>query len=476
MPLNPVGLTTLKARIVADNTGNCLELPVLVGPNGVLGPMVEYQALFQARSLSWQKSLCLAVRLLLEYAAVNAGAFASPRDLFQTFSVRLRSGTFGADGMDPSGLYWLPRQPSNANQLIELLTAFSAWLEKTYHVPSVNPLRDATRHEQVIAAAAWAHRNNASFLGHTESKEKARRQLAQTPWVPRHHTAKVLGEKKPRFPENRFLPLLFEGFAVHRQQDDQFLRLDLRCVLITLLQHGGGLRVSECFHLWVEDVTCDPLDPTKALVRIGHPEEGYVKYADANREKATCSRREYLATRGLLPRNLQIGKRHAGWKDPTLDGKYYLEVHWSDPVYGQLFLLLWRLYLRQLSEIPHSHPWAFVNLRHNPGELLTLAQYAKAHAKAVQRIGLVPGKAEGTTEHGHRHAYMYRLAEAGVQEVVIKRAGHHHSIESQKVYTEPELARIRSAIDEGCKRLEQRLDLAQIQTQYQSVLKPLQQP
>lgn len=468
-----IGLTTVKARIVADHTGNCLELLVLVGRNGVLEPLVEYQVLFQARSRSWQKALCLAVRLLLEYAAANAGAFVSPRELFQTFSVRLRSGTFGADGLDPSGLYWLPRQPRNANQLIEALTAFSAWLATTYVVPSVNPLRDATRPEQVIAAAAWAHRNQASFLGHTASQGKARQQLARTPWVPRVPTATVLGEKKPRFPEDKFLPLLFEGFAAHRQLDS-WLRLDLRCVLIALLQHGGGLRASECFQLWVEDVTGDPLDPTQALVRIGHPEAGCVQYAAANGEEATCSRREYLAARGLLPRNRQIGKRHAGWKQPTLDGKWYLQVYWSDPGYGQLFLHLWRLYLRQLSEIPRPHPWAFVNMTHQPGEPLTMAQYARAHAEAVQRIGLVPRKAAGTTEHGHRHAYLYRLAEAGVKDVVIKRAAHHQSIESQAVYTAPEQARIRAAIDEGYQRLEKPLDLAQIQTQYQSVLKPLE--
>ena len=276
--MREIALIVIKAQIVADNTGNCVELPVLVGPDGVLARMVDYQVLFHQRSLSWHKVLCRAVGLLLEYAAANAGAFAAPRELFQTFSVRLRSGTFGADGLDPSGLYWLPRRTSNANQILEALTAFSAWVANTYGVPSLNPLRDATRHEQVISAAAWGYRNNASFLGHTESKETARQQLAKIPWVPRTGTSAVLGETKPRFPEDKFLALLFEGFVANKQLDDRYLRLDLRCVLITLLMHGGGLRVSECFHLWVEDVTCDPLDPSKALVRIGHPEEGFVEY------------------------------------------------------------------------------------------------------------------------------------------------------------------------------------------------------
>ena len=133
---------------------------------------------------------------------------------------------------------------------------------------------------------------------------------------------------------------------------------------------------------------------------------------------------------------------------------------------------LWRLYLRQLSEIPRTHPWAFVNLTHNCGDPYTISHYARAHAKAVRRIGLIPRKADGTTEHGHRHAYMYRLALAKVDKLVIKRAAHHRSINSQTVYTEPELVLIRQAMDDVYKRLEQRLDLASIQSQYKSVLEP----
>ncbi|MDO8706710.1 MAG: gamma-mobile-trio recombinase GmtY [Sulfuricaulis sp.] len=468
----PLIFTTVKAQITTDNTGQITNLPVLLGRDGLLSPMIAYQVLFQGNSLTWHTKLCHAVRLLLEYAAANAGAFAKPRDLFESFSVRLRTGTFGPNGLDPSGLYWLPRGPRNANAIVQQLTQFSAWMAKTYGVEPVNPLRDATRTEQVLAAAAWAHRNNASFLGHAESRAQALLEIRKTPWVPRHRTPTVVGEARPRFPEERFLDLLFHGFAVHEQIEDKILRLDLRCVLITLLQHGGGVRVSECFHLWVQDVTQDPHDLTKALVRIGEPELGFVEWHDGNGKTVRGSRREYLARLGLQPRNVFLGTRHAGWKHPTLDGKWYLQVHWSDPVYGQLFLLVWRLYLRQLIQIERQHPWAFVNLTHERGAPMTKGMYAKAHARAVRRIGLVPKKSLGTTEHGHRHAYMYRLAEAKVDKVIIKRAAHHHSIESQEVYTEPELAAIKEGIAKGYKALEsgRRLDLAQIQTRYRAAL------
>ena len=462
-----LGLVTVRAEIVTDNTGQNLHLPILMAPGGsVFRTMVEFQKLFHAKSTTWHKSLCQAMRLLLEYAAATAGSFATPRDLFEGFSVRLHSGTV-LDGHDPSGLFWAPRAPSQCNFLLNTLTGFSRWISDRYGLDPINPLRDATRSEQVIAALAWGYRNKMSFLGHTESKAKAMELLKKTPWVARYRTEKVVGEVKPRFPEDRFIDLLFKGFA------DKADRLDWRSILITLLMHGAALRVSECFHLFTEDVLPDPHDPTKALVRIGHPELGEVEWNGANNKMVRGSRAEYLMMRGLEPRHTIMGRRKAGWKHPTLEGKWYLQAHWTDPVYGQLFLRVWRLYLGQLSRVERTHPWAFVNLiRKHKGEPYTIAEFAKAHAKACLRIGLIPRKSAGTTPHGHRHACLYRLAESGVDPVIIKRVAHHHSFESQQVYTAPDLADTNKGLSEGYARLEakRRIDLRQIEAQHGSLL------
>ncbi|MCQ4504679.1 site-specific integrase, partial [Vibrio parahaemolyticus] len=50
-----------------------------------------------------------------------------PKLLFQTFSKRLSTGTIGEDGLDPSGLYWVPRSTSNVNKHNHRLTAFTNW-------------------------------------------------------------------------------------------------------------------------------------------------------------------------------------------------------------------------------------------------------------------------------------------------------------------------------------------------------------
>lgn len=114
------GLATATAHIIQDDTGVALELPVLLTDAGPLDGLLNYQLLFHERSRAWHIKLCQAVRLLLEYAAADAGALERPRELFQSFSVRLLSGTFGADGLDESGLYWLPRSLANARKLIGL--------------------------------------------------------------------------------------------------------------------------------------------------------------------------------------------------------------------------------------------------------------------------------------------------------------------------------------------------------------------
>jgi integrase len=59
------------------------------------------------------------------------------------------------------------------------------------------------------------------------------------------------------------------------------------------------------------------------------------------------------------------------------------------------------------------------------------------HGDAVKRIGLEHSKALGTTEHGHRHAYGYRLANHGFSQVEIQKAMHHKSPDSCLVYLQP---------------------------------------
>ena len=72
--------------------------------------------------------------------------------------------------------------------------------------------------------------------------------------------------------------------------------------------------------------------------------------------------------------------------------------------------------------------------------------FRKAHKLAIERIGLEYGKLQGTTPHGHRHAYGQRLAGNGADPLLIKNAMHHASIISSQTYTEPSAIQIRRSL------------------------------
>ncbi len=94
----------------------------------------------------------------------NKGLFEDPKMLFQTFAKRLYTGTIGEDGLDPSGLYWVPSSTDNVNKHIHRLTAFTDWLANKLGAEPMNPLRDATPHEQRLNYAAWYRKTKMTSL------------------------------------------------------------------------------------------------------------------------------------------------------------------------------------------------------------------------------------------------------------------------------------------------------------------------
>jgi integrase len=204
----------------------------------------------------------------------------------------------------------------------------------------------------------------------------------------------------------------------------------------------------------------DPANPRQAKVLIHHPSYGAAPadWRDKRGRPHKGSRAEYLALQfGLVPRTDLMDRRHAGWKGGMHDAEYYKQAYWFLPEYGEWFLHLWHRYLEQVACIEREHPFAFVNLRREPrGAMYTLAQYNKAHAAACERIGLTVSKAQGTTPHGHRHAYGRRLRNGGVDRTLIRRFMHHASMESQEVYTQTNTREALEALRAAAKRLQEK--------------------
>lgn len=449
----------VRAKVITDSTGAVTEIPVLLTSEGPLESLVDYLLWRRHdRSVAWMRKVAQAVSLLLAYVQANHAGFKNSHELFRNFAQRLYSGTVGEDGRDPSSLYWLPMRSKPAATLLTCLSDFSDWLAELQGTAPLNPSRVPSAYDEMLALAAAEHRRSRAFLGHT--------------WGTRPGVLRVRSTLRPRavvldeeaaiaFPERSFTDLLLRGF-VRRGCDhhpDPCLRMNLRDCLITVLMHGAGFRMSECFHLWVHDVQPDPHDPTLALVRIHHPCEGHAPedWFDERGQPIRGTRAAYLAGRyARRPRNELLGAEAAGWKSPALDGRYFMQAFWFPPELGRLFLQLWKLYLRALVQIERTHPYAFVVLTGlGAGRAYSIENYKQMHRRAVERIGLMVSRLRGTTPHGHRHAYGRRLTRAGVDPVLRKKALHHKGLGSQAVYTAPTMAEVTRTLNAAAGKLEE---------------------
>lgn len=449
--------TVVRYKVARDNTGIHEEIPVILTEFGPLEPLIRYILKHRHEmSESSLNKLVQAVGLLIDYMAANHQAFDNPDDLFNTFVQRLYSGTVGIDGRDPSGLYWDARSTALVRALVNHLTRFSDWMAQEQGVKQLNPWRQATRAEEQLAWAAWKHQRNRAFLSHTMRVDVAALKVSQTRAALLKKNPVIDHEPVKRFPADRMDDLLFRGFIVPGKQDSPRIeeRLNLRDILITMLLHYGGMRMSEPFHIFVHDVIPDPTAPRTALVKVYHPSLGKapLDLLDPKGKPIACNRATYLRDKyGMLPRDEYKSSHtlHAGWKGNFLDSRgHYMEVIWSprrgaQQWAGELFWMLWGFYMAQRDQLNPDHPFAFVT---REGKPYSIDAFEDAHARAVRRIGMEVAKAQGTSPHGHRHAYGQRMENLELDAQVIMKAMHHKSIESQIVYTEADRAKVNRAI------------------------------
>ncbi|MDO9476971.1 MAG: gamma-mobile-trio recombinase GmtY [Pseudohongiella sp.] len=420
----------LQSKVTIDNTGNVIHLPVIITPEGILSSYLEYLIVNRNRSRSWIDRSSFALRLLIDYTKQNEGCFEKPPQLFREFANALYTGTVGEDGGDQSWLRWKPRAEKDAAFLIGLITHYTDWLaiQNEDRNLQINPLKKPTSYEQWMSLAAHYQKKERAFLSHlwaTHPEPSAYRQV-----MARRKSVSAGTESTKSFPEGRITDLLWDGFVRYgfEMSDGVHERLDLKNVLITMLMHYGGLRLSECLQIWVEDVT--PWDDGTALVKVFHPALGK---CDA---KSPKRREELLMRFGLKPR-FEYPKSHslhAGWKDPAESNSslHYFVVYWFPHSMGKTFNDLWRLYLTYQRISDGDHPFAFTT---RSGAPLSIKGFNQALKRAVGRIHLPFSKEAGTSAHAHRHAYGQALANAGADSLIIRNAMHHKSIESQQVYT-----------------------------------------
>ncbi|MCR5228453.1 MAG: site-specific integrase [Eubacterium sp.] len=438
-------------KLHRDNTGNTIDLYTILvsdGQNlGVLEYLYKYQIRYLDRSASWHKKLIQIVGMLLDYMEANASYYDTPVDLCGGFVDAVYDGTIDETGVDMSQLYWLPKTTENANQLLEMLNDFSDWVYQIYGTIQLNPWLNATDYQERINWIAHINRNTHSFLKHLDKTSDASEISKKVRSVLKRNKTVSYEDEKISFPQDMVFELLFNGFKKKKIYDDILDQYNWRDICITILLVGGGIRLSEAFHIWVSDIYPDPYKDKVSVVRIYHPRDGKAPQDLKNIKtgRYITDRASYLSIKyGMIPRNMYPPKdnRFAGWKNPRLDSssEKYMHVFWRDDFWGKLFYKSWEMYLKKrLKEnVKDDNPYAFVCLSKNEkGNILTINSFRDSYKKAIEKIGLKYGKKYGTTPHAHRHAYAKALLKMNFEDnSILTRALHHKSEESKNVYTQ----------------------------------------
>lgn len=226
--------TKVIAKIVQDSSGVATEIPVILTDEGVLESVTDYVLSLQlsGTSISTINKHIQSIILLIEFLEANKSMFADPEEMFSVFVRRLYSGTVNENGLDPSGLYWIPASIGTVSRHISHLTNFTNWMADKGVGQQINSLRTASRHEERIQFAAWFRRNQNDFLGHIKDKsinttvKRARSIKGRTPLAKTEDDAIA-------FPTAKWEALFLQGFGGAKD-----IRIALRDKLIALLMQS----------------------------------------------------------------------------------------------------------------------------------------------------------------------------------------------------------------------------------------------
>lgn len=247
-----------------------------------------------------------------------------------------------------------------------------------------------------------------------------------------------------------------------------------------MLMRFAGLRISEVLNIYACDIGIDEaqtdrhLDKKIPLVKVHHPAKGYAPDGWRKKHnKPSATREEYLKINySLLPRNDKNSPKslYSGWKNPVLiRDKYCMIAYFNNSQAAELFLIYWQIYAKYQAPKKEevSHPFAFSNLKNK--KPLSYKAMTDGLRRAVNQIGLISKKSEGTTPHGPRHLYKAELEDLGLSREYIMTMMHHKSLISQNEYGHKTDKDIREAMikaeGKACASIEADTKLLQLKQQ-----------
>jgi len=413
--------TTIKVQDRVTN--NFIELPVIFDEDGKpFYKLIQYcldKFTVGKFRLSSIKHVVYAVELYLQFNLVNRANVKNSKEMFKLFFEALNKGTINDDGFDESGLYWKPFQPDTANIYLDALSKFGDWLHTQYGNQLLNPVIEHDYKSKVLLQYAYYYKNKANILSHIQIRKNFNFNFSREFKI-RKSIKREKGDIQ-QFHDQLFNKLIIHGFKAVKDK-----RMILRDILILLLMHGCGVRLSEALHLWVHDVNI-----LSKTVKIFHPKSGNAPNGQKNK-----NRQDYLWQKyKLKPRTDIVGNQHLGWKSVSANKEGAIDLFWKEDGMRDFFFEIWTIYLSYLAVLEINHPYAFMNF--NKKDFLkpyTLSSFQKNYTSAMQRLGIKVDKASGLSTHGHRHNYAMTLKERGHGPLIIQRALHQSNVYSQLPY------------------------------------------
>lgn len=455
LPSHIRGFTTVSGEFLRTE-----RFHVLYRSRGnVLEPIVPLLQFFMDKGVdkrvSWQKDYATSVGLLLNHLEARAQSVdAAAPGALQRFVDDLCAGTIDDEGKDPLGLNWRGCSLNIAAAHLARVTEFADWVSERMGSQPLNPWRAAEPGEKIAQMRRFERKAAASLLAHAgyrqhEQQASRRARSVRTPLTSRGIRPVYA------FDDAQFERFVRQGWSKPAHHEAPLAaRFRLRDLMIVVLMHGGGLRLSECFHLYQCDVVENPDRPESALVHLFHPVIGAAPLALG---RSWRDREHFLRTQwNLRPRNLEAGGHmKAGWKNLALQDSRLnaSQVFWFPSVWGRVFWTLFRAY--SAHRPGGRHPFLFTSERKGErGRPYSIKAFEQAYKEAALRAGLRPGKRFGTSPHAHRHAYGLRLENAHVGRLVIQEAMHHRSAISQDVYKQLPLSDIFALLDAASQRID----------------------
>lgn len=394
--------------------------------------LLAYFKMYSGDSLSWERQTARAVGLFYDYCVVKAPIYNNDNNVVDTIRGFIECSISG----DPD-LGWVPSKIRTIRRYVSYIMEFSRYLE----IDCILPKPTSKIHiEYFYRAFAVKENSSLSHIIDVDSVSKTLQAKSSDHIFkfPKH--ANTTYVKIHQFPEELIEPLLNEGFKLKNGEEN------IGAKILTILMLFGGMRNSEPFHLWFNDINIFPKSGNLEIL-LHHPSDSNCNIPPYRKKIRSI----YLLERKMLPRNHKNNPHnyYAGWKNLALDNNLTTEIKIIHDDVESLFIDLYKKYMRQReiciraykTKNGHDHPFFFVKTG-DPDDLgapLSMSSYIKSLKAASLRLSNLGydssyGADNGISPHAMRHWFASILTEVGVDPKVMQSLMNHRSILSQEVY------------------------------------------